>query len=196
MQICKPHDGQAPTIKRDLNEPGLIPRKSNPTLAEAIAEGWREYVPLASTPANVRTVAWVDDGARYTETVTEVWTEAELTAQEAQRQAEAAAAEAAEALASRDVELGKATLRTYPDGSVELLSGPLILPGTATGAYEVWVDSTTGLVLTTLDHASPRKSKAEKDAAKAEKVAKIAAVKEAGSDKAKLDALLDLLGLK
>jgi hypothetical protein len=196
MQICKPNDGQAPTIKRDINEPGLIPRKSNPTLSEAIADGWRELVPLASTPANARTVAWVDDGARYTETMTEIWTDEELAAQEAQRQAEAAAAAAAEALASRDVELGKATLRTYPDGSVELLSGPLILPGTATGAYEVWVDSGTGLVLTTLDHASPRKSKSEKDAAKAEKVAKVAAVKAANSDKAKLDALLDLLGLK
>ncbi len=196
MIICKPNDGQSPTIKRDINAPGLIPRKSNPTLSEAIADGWRELVPLASVPANVRTVAWVDDGARYTETVTEVWTAEELTAQEAQRQAEEAAAEAAEALAPRDVELGKATLRTYPDGSVELLSGPLILPGTATGAYEVWVDSTTGLVLTTLDHASPRKSKAEKGAAKAAKTAKIAAVKAAGSDKAKLDALLDLLGLK
>ena len=106
------------------------------------------------------------------------------------------AAQAAEAIAPRDVELGKATLRTYPDGSVELLSGPLILPGTTTGAYEVWVDSSTGLVLTTLDHASPRKSKSEKDAAKAEKRAKVAAVKAANSDKAKLDALLDLLGLK
>jgi hypothetical protein len=196
MQICKPNDGKAPESNRDINEPGVIPRKSNPTLSEAIAEGWREYVPLASTPANTRTVAWVDDGARYTETVTEIWTAEELAAQETQRQAESAAAQAAEALASRDVELGKATLRTYPDGSVELLSGPLILPGTATGAYEVWVDSSTGLVLTTLDHASPRKSKAKKDAAKAEKTAKIAAVKAASGDKAKLDALLDLLGLK
>jgi hypothetical protein len=93
MQICKPSDGQAPTIKRDINEPGLIPRKSNPTLSEAIAEGWREYVPLASTPANTRTVAWVDDGARYTETVTEIWTAEELAAQETQRQAESAAAD-------------------------------------------------------------------------------------------------------
>ena len=99
MQICKPNDGQAPTIKRDINEPGVIPRKSNPTLSEAIAEGWRELVPLASTPANARTVAWVDDGARYTETVAEIWTEAELTAQETQRQAEAAAAQAAQAAA-------------------------------------------------------------------------------------------------
>jgi hypothetical protein len=99
MQICKPNDGQAPTIKRDINEPGLLPRKSNPTLSEAIAEGWRELVPLASTPANVRTVAWVDDGARYTETVTEIWTADELAAQEVHRQAEAAAAQAAEAAA-------------------------------------------------------------------------------------------------
>ena len=121
--------------------------------------------------------------------------DAEAVALEA-RQAAEEAERAAEALAPQDVELGKATLRTYPDGSVELLSGPLILPGTSTGAYEVWVDSTTGLVLTTLDHASPRKSKAEKDAATAAKAAKIAAVKAAESDKAKLDALIDLLGLK
>jgi len=107
-----------------------------------------------------------------------------------------AAAEATEAIAPRDVELGKATLRTYPDGSVELLSGPLILPGTSNGAFEVWVDSETGLVLAALDHASPRKSKAEKDAAKAEKRAKIAAVKAAKNDAQKLAALLDLLGLK
>jgi len=93
MQICKPNDGKAPETKRDINEPGLIPRKSNPTLSEAIAEGWREYVPLASTPANARTVAWVDDGARYTETVAEIWTAEELAAQETQRQAEAAAAD-------------------------------------------------------------------------------------------------------
>jgi hypothetical protein len=99
MQICKPNDGQAPTIKRDINEPGLIPRKSNPTLAEAIAEGWREYVPLASTPANARIVTGVDGGGRYTETVAEVWTDEELAAQETQRQAEAAAAQAAEAAA-------------------------------------------------------------------------------------------------
>jgi hypothetical protein len=91
MQICKPNDGKAPEIKRDINEPGLIPRKSNPTLAEAIAEGWREYVPLASFPANARAVTWVDGGGRYTETVTEIWTDGELAAQETQRQAEAAA---------------------------------------------------------------------------------------------------------
>ena len=99
MQICKPNNGQVPEIKRDINEPGVIPRKSNPTLSEAIAEGWREYVPLASTPDNARTVTWVDDGTRYTETVTAVWTAEELAAQEAARQAEAAAAEAAQAAA-------------------------------------------------------------------------------------------------
>jgi hypothetical protein len=99
MIICKPHDGQAPTIKRDINEPGVIPRKSNPTLSEAIAEGWREYVPLASTPANARKISWVDDGARYTETVTEIWTDGEMAAQETQRQAEAAADAAAQAAA-------------------------------------------------------------------------------------------------
>jgi hypothetical protein len=162
---------------------------------EAIKAGWRYFIP---TERNQYTKAteWTDNGTDLIESVTETWTDEDLAAQETQRQAEAAAAQAAEALAPRDVELGKATLRTYPDGSVELLSGPLILPGTATGAYEVWVDSTTGLVLTTLDHASPRKSKSEKDAAKAEKLAKVAAVKAANSDKAKLDALLDLLGLK
>jgi hypothetical protein len=99
MQICKPNDGQAPTIKRDINEPGIIPRKSNPTLSEAIAEGWRELVPLASTPANVRTVTWVDGGGRYTETVTEIWTDEELAAQETQRQAEAEEEQAAQAAA-------------------------------------------------------------------------------------------------
>jgi len=72
----------------------------------------------------------------------------------------------------------------------------LLLPGSASGVYEVWVDAGTGLVLADLDHASPRKTKEEKAAQKAARKAKIAAVKAANTDKAKLDALLDLLGLK
>ena len=98
--------------------------------------------------------------------------------------------------APMDVSVGFGMIRTYADGSIEMASGPIIVPGTTNGAYEIWVDSETGLVLTTLDHASPRKSKAEKDAAKSAKLAKVAAVKAAQSDKEKLDALYDLLGLK
>jgi hypothetical protein len=97
--------------------------------------------------------------------------------------------------APQDVTVGKAKLRTYADGSVELVSGPIILPGSTNGAYEVWVDSETGLVLSVLDHASPRKTQAEKDADKAKKRQQIAAVKAATTDKDKLAALLVLLGL-
>jgi hypothetical protein len=192
MKICHANGSNAPTDVQEM--PGSLRNISNATIADFVNDGWLVYEPSALP--NIKSSTWRDDGWAYRQIDVVQWTAEELAAQEAQRQAEAAAAAAAEALAPRDVELGKATLRTYPDGSVELLSGPLILPGTATGAYEVWVDSTTGLVLTTLDHASPRKSKAEKDAAKAEKRSKVAAVKAAGSDKAKLDALLDLLGLK
>jgi hypothetical protein len=163
--------------------------KNTGQTAEKVPEGTYEGIDYhGEPPADVAARAgWVDVTPEI---------QAIVDAEEAQRQADAAAAAEAEALAPRDVELGKATLRTYPDGSVELLSGPLILPGTTNGAYEVWIDADTGLVLTVLDHASPRKSKAEKDAAKADKKAKIAAVKAAQTDKAKLVALLDLLGLK
>jgi hypothetical protein len=174
--------------------PAAMGNLSNPRLEDILSYGWREYVPSA-TP-NICTSHWENDGRAVRQVVDSVWTEAELAQQAADAAAAQAAAEAAEAIAPRDVALGKAVLRTRADGSVELLSGPLIVPGTTNGAYEVWVDAETGLVLTVLDHASPRKSKAEKDAAKADKKAKIAAVKAAQTDKAKLDALLDLLGLK
>jgi hypothetical protein len=198
MEICKLIDGQ-PTDIGPI--PESIPGVSNPRLSDMISRGWFIHAPSA-TP-HIKASHWEAQGHACVQVVDAVWSELELAAQAAQaaedaaaRRAEDEAERAAEALEPRDVELGKAILRTYPDGSVELLSGPLILPGTSTGAYEVWVDSGTGLVLTTLDHASPRKSKAEKHAAKAAKVAKVAAVKAANSDKAKLDALLDLLGLK
>jgi hypothetical protein len=74
--------------------------------------------------------------------------------------------------------------------------GPLIIPGETNGAFEVWVDSETGLVLSVLDHASPKKTKAEKDAAKKAKQDQIKAVKAATNDRDRLAALLLLLGLK
>ena len=110
-----------------------------------------------------------------------------------QPQADAKAAQVA--AEPQDVTVGKVRLRTHADGAVELIDGPLILPGSASGAYEVWVDAETGLVLSVLDHASPRKSKAEKDAAKQAKRDQIKAVKAAQTDKDKLAALLKLLGL-
>jgi hypothetical protein len=116
----------------------------------------------------------------------------QLRALQAQADAKAAEVEAQPV----DVQIGKTVLRTWPDGAVELVSGPLIVPGTTNGAYEVWVDSQTGMLFADLDHASPRRTKAEKDAAKEARKAKIAAVKAAGTDKAKLDALLNLFGLK
>ena len=96
----------------------------------------------------------------------------------------------------QDVALGKAVLRTHADGSVELISGPLVIGGTTNGAYELWVDSDTGLVLSTLDHASPRKSKAEKDADKKAKKDKLAAIKAEPNTNKKLEMLLEVLNLK
>lgn len=109
--------------------------------------------------------------------------------------ADVIAAAQAKEQAPQDVTIGKAKLRTYADGSVELVSGLIIIPGTTNGAYEVWVDSDTGLVLSVLDHASPRKTQVQKDADKAKKRQQIAAVKAATTDKDKLAALLVLLGL-
>jgi hypothetical protein len=198
MQICKLIDGK-PTDIQPI--PQSIPGVSNPMLSDMISRGWLIHAP-SDTP-HIKASHWERQGDACVQVVNAVYSRDDLGAQatkaaedEAAQQAAEDVERAAEALEPRDVQLGKATLRTHPDGSVELLSGPLILPGTATGAYEVWVDGDTGLVLTTLDHASPRKSKAEKDAAKAAKLAKVAAVKAASSDKDKLAALLDLLGLK
>jgi hypothetical protein len=187
MQICRFVNDHPADIQP---MPSAMGRWSNPRLDDILAYGWREYVP--STTPNIRTSHWENDGRAVRQVVDSVWTEEELEQQAAIRQADEDAAAAAPA----DIQLGKATLRTHADGSVELLSGPLVLPGTSNGAYEIFVDSETGLVLSTLDHASPRKSKAEKDAAKAERKAKIALVKAAKNDSKKLDALLDLLGLK
>ena len=91
--------------------------------------------------------------------------------------------------------VGQATVKTYADGTMEIV-GALLIPGASNRVYEVTIDGDTGLMFGELDHASPRKSKAEKDAAKAARKAKIAAVKKATSRNEKVDALLDLLGLK
>ena len=101
-----------------------------------------------------------------------------------------------EAPQTQDIQLGKAVLRTYADGTVELISGPLVIVGTTNGAYELWVDSETGIVLSTLDHASPRKSKAEKDADKKAKKDKLAAIKAEPNINRKLEMLLEVLNLK
>jgi len=196
--ICLPVDGK-PALIGPM--PVAYGRYSNPRFEHLQPDGWRLYAPNGT--ANIRSYYWQDTGTVCTQIVTEVWTPAELAQQAADAAqaasnaaAQAASNAAAEAIAPRDVLLGKAMLRTYPDGAVELLSGPLILPGTTNGAYEVWVDAATGLVFADLDHASPRKSKAEKDAQKTARKAKIAAVKAATNDKDKLAALLVLMGLK
>jgi hypothetical protein len=110
-------------------------------------------------------------------------------------EAVAASNAAAVALEPEVVRIGKADVVTYADGSVEI-AGAWLVRGLSNGVFEVWVDADTGMVFADLDHASPRKSKVEKDAAKAAKRAKIAAVKTAKTDGAKLAALLDLWGLK
>lgn len=194
MNICKPING-IPTDIRPMFETWGRTQTYGHMLPEILFEGWRWHVPLPSDP-HTKSSEWNDDGTYFIERATALWTDEELAQQAADAAAVQAAAEAAEAIAPRDVQLGKSNLRTYPDGSVELLSGPLIVPGTESGAFEIWVDSDTGLVLTTLDHASPRKTKAEKDAAKAATKAKIQSVKTATTDKDKLAALLDLFNLK
>lgn len=107
----------------------------------------------------------------------------------------AASNAAAAALEPEVVRIGKADVVTYADGSVEI-AGAWLVRGLSNGVFEVWVDADTGMVFADLDHASPRKSKAEKDAAKAARKQKIATVKAAKTDGAKLAALLDLWGLK
>ena len=110
-------------------------------------------------------------------------------------EAVAASNAAVAALEPEVVRIGKADVVTYADGSVEI-AGAWLVRGVSNGVWEVWVDAETGMVFGDLDHASPRKTKAEKDAAKAARKQKIAAVKAAKSDGAKLAALLDLWGLK
>jgi hypothetical protein len=102
------------------------------------------------------------------------------------------------------VRLDKTYLRSNDDGSLELMSGPFIIQGTSmiitnsttnvvfSKGQELWVDNDTGLVLSTLDHASPKKTKAEKDSAKKIQYDKIKAFKNATTDKQKLDALVEL----
>jgi hypothetical protein len=170
---------------------GIGPYSVGATLpGELIAQGWRYYRP--NNTANVKTQHWQDTGIVWTQVIDAVWSQTELDAQAAI----AASNAAVEALLPQDVTLGKATLRTYPDGSVELVSGPLLIAGTTNGVYEITIDPTTGLVFGELDHASPRKSKAEREAAKADRRARIQAARAATTDKQKIAAIYDLLGLK
>jgi hypothetical protein len=77
----------------------------------------------------------------------------------------------------------------FPSGAE--YQGPLIVPGEASGAFEIWVDTETGIVLSV-----PKGTKAQKDAAKKVKQDQIKAVKAAKNDADKLAALLLLLGMK
>jgi hypothetical protein len=88
MQICHANNGQAPTDVQEM--PGSLRNISNATIADFVADGWREYV--KSVLPNIKSSTWADNGTQYYETNVIQWTAEELAAQEAARQAEAAAA--------------------------------------------------------------------------------------------------------
>lgn len=109
---------------------------------------------------------------------------------------------------SQMIRLYKSYLRSSADGSLELTSGPMILRGTSfvvtngttnvvfEKGQEIMVDNETGLVIGILDHASPKKTKTEKDKSKKTFYDKVKAAKAASTDKQKLEALYDLFNLK
>ena len=88
MQICHANGTAAPTDVQEM--PGSLRNISNATIADFVADGWREYV--KSGLPNIKSSTWADNGTQYYETDVVQFTAEELAAQEAQRQAEAAAA--------------------------------------------------------------------------------------------------------
>jgi hypothetical protein len=88
MQICHANGTAAPTDVQEM--PGSLRNVSNATIADFVADGWREYV--KSVLPNIKSSTWADNGTQYYETDVVQHTEKELADIEAQRQAEAAAA--------------------------------------------------------------------------------------------------------
>jgi len=107
-----------------------------------------------------------------------------------------------DAAKTQDVPLGKATLRTYEDGSIEI-NRPIIMLSSTNGtpAYGLIV-TTDGDLVTYLDHASPRPSPGETQRRSAEAVdarvkARTKALAEVnGQLQARIENLERLLGLR
>jgi hypothetical protein len=90
MQICHANGTAAPTDVQEM--PGSLRNISNAKIEDFIADGWLIYEP-SDTPSNlIASSAWAVVGNRYEQTVVP-YTAEELAEQEAQRQAEAAAAD-------------------------------------------------------------------------------------------------------
>lgn len=116
IEICHANNGQAPTDKQPI--PGALRNMSNPTLADMIADGWREYVPSALP--NIKSSTWVDTGNMYVQSNVVQYTQEELDAQEAARKA----AEEAARIASFQplipiASLYRATLRKHFGANAE-----------------------------------------------------------------------------
>jgi len=111
MQICHANGTAAPTDVQEM--PGSLRNISNAKIEDFIADGWLIYEP-SDMPSNlIASSAWAVVGNRYEQTVVP-YTAEELAAQEAQRQAEAAAARLASfaPFATKAV-LFRATLRKH-----------------------------------------------------------------------------------
>jgi hypothetical protein len=90
MKICHANNGQAPTDHHEM--PGSLRNIANATIADFVADGWLVYEP-SDMPSNlIASSAWAVVGNSYRQEVVP-YTKEELAAQEAQRQAEAAAAD-------------------------------------------------------------------------------------------------------
>ena len=87
MQICHANNGQPPTDVQEML--GSLRNISNATIADFVAAGWLVYEPSALP--NIKSSTWRDDGWGYRQIDVVQWTAEELAAQEAHRQAEAAA---------------------------------------------------------------------------------------------------------
>ncbi len=88
MKICHANNGQAPTDDQEM--PSSLRNIANATIVDFILDGWLVYEP--SGLPNIKSSTWRDDGWAYREVDVVQFTAEELAAQEASRQAEAAAA--------------------------------------------------------------------------------------------------------
>jgi hypothetical protein len=110
MKICHANGTAAPTDVQEM--PGSLRNIANATIADFVADGWLVYEP--SGLPNIKSSTWRDDGWAYRQIDVVQFTAEELAAQEAQRQAEAAAARLASfaPFATKAV-LFRATLRKH-----------------------------------------------------------------------------------
>jgi hypothetical protein len=110
MQICHANGTAAPTDVQEMKS--SLRNIANATIADFVNDGWLVYEPSALP--NIKSSTWRDDGWGYRQIDVVQWTAEELAAQEATRQAEAAAARLASfaPFATKAV-LFRATLRKH-----------------------------------------------------------------------------------